>query len=63
MAVQEASGYCGECDRQVLVRRPGTNHLLHLVLTVLSAGLWLIVWLGVSVKFGGWRCSRCGLKV
>jgi len=31
-------------------RRP--NHLLHLILTVLTLGLWLFVWIGLAV-FGG----------
>jgi len=60
MAHQEKSGHCKQCKEMRVVRRPGTNHILHLILTVLTAGLWLIVWIGVSIKFGGWRCSTCG---
>jgi hypothetical protein len=57
---QEAGGYCGRCKEPVLVRRRGANHILHLLLTICTAGLWLIVWLGVGIRFGGWRCTRCG---
>jgi len=46
-----------------MIRRKGTNHVLHLLLTVLTAGLWLIVWILVSIKIGGWRCSQCGRGV
>ena len=60
MAKQEKSGFCKMCDRQVVVSRPGTNHILHLLLSILTAGLWLIVWIGSAIKFGGWRCSTCG---
>ncbi len=61
MAVQEATGFCKGCNRQVMIRRQGTNHILHLLLTVLTAGLWLVIWILVSIKMGGWRCSLCGM--
>lgn len=60
MAEDKASGFCSSCDRRVVVFRKGTNHILHLILTLLTLGLWLIVWFGSSVKFGGWRCQTCG---
>ena len=62
MSWQEKSKYCKRCQRDVLVRRKGTNHILHLLLTVLTGGLWLIVWILVSIKIGGWRCTYCGIK-
>jgi len=62
MGFQEASGYCKRCRKAVLVRRPGTNHVLHLLLTIVTAGLWIIVWIGVGIKIGGWRCANCGRK-
>ena len=36
----------------VVVKGHRPNHVLHLILSVLTAGLWLFVWLGV-VAFGG----------
>ena len=42
MAQQEATGFCRNCNRQVMIRRKGTNHVLHLLLTLCTAGLWLI---------------------
>jgi len=60
MAEEKKSGFCKNCGKQVVVFRKGTNHLLHLILTVLTFGFWLIVWFGVSIKFGGWRCTQCG---
>jgi hypothetical protein len=62
MAIQEASGFCKHCDRQVLVRRKGTNHLLHLFLSLATFGTWAFIWFLSSIKIGGWRCSNCGLK-
>lgn len=58
--MQESTGFCRNCDRQVLIRRKSTNHVLHLLLTLCTFGLWLIIWLLVGVRVGGWRCSACG---
>ena len=63
MAFQESSGWCEECEGLVLVRRPGTNHVLHLLLSVITLGWWLPIWLLSAVKIGGWRCSQCGCLV
>ena len=60
MAEEKESGYCAKCNKRVMVARPGTNHILHLLLTILTVGLWLIVWIGCAIKVGGWRCSVCG---
>jgi hypothetical protein len=60
---QEASGYCTHCEKQVLIRRKGTNHVLHLLLTLVTGGLWLIVWILCAIKIGGWHCAQCGTSV
>jgi hypothetical protein len=49
MAEEKRSGFC-----------KGTNHILHLLLTLVTFGVWLIFWFGSTVKFGGWRCTQCG---
>jgi len=74
MADQEASGYCDDCKKQVMIKRKGTSHILHLLITVvlgvitapffaIGAILWLGVWFLSSVKIGGWRCTQCGRKI
>ena len=63
MSYQQKSKYCLYCQKQVLVNRPGTNHLLHLILTLVTGGLWLIIWILCSIKIGGWKCCRCGSVV
>lgn len=60
MAEDRKSGFCKPCGKQTIVFRKGTNHILHLLLSILTGGLWLIIWLGVAIKFGGWRCTQCG---
>lgn len=61
MAIQEATGFCKGCNKQMLIRRKGTNHILHFLLTIFTVGLWLIIWILASIKIGGWRCSQCGM--
>lgn len=58
----EATGFCKACNKQVMIRRKGANNVLHFCLTLLTAGLWLWVWLLCLVRFGGWRCTQCGKK-
>ena len=63
MGMQEAQGACRNCGRNVLIRRQGTNHVLHLLLALITAGIWIPVWILCSIKIGGWRCSTCGGRV
>lgn len=62
MTYQETGRYCRRCQRHVLARRQGTNHILHLLITCLLCGLWLPIWILASIRIGGWRCPRCGGK-
>ena len=59
---EETHRFCVRCKHHVVAKRKATNHILHLLISVFTGGLWLIVWLGLSMKFGGWRCQRCGGK-
>lgn len=63
MAEQRRGKFCRLCGKQTLAVRPGTNHVLHLLLSIVTLGIWLPVWLGLSIKFGGWKCSQCGSRV
>jgi hypothetical protein len=60
----ETSKFCKACNKQVLARRKGVNHILHLILSLLTFGIWVIIWILVVVKnivvVGEWRCSTCG---
>jgi hypothetical protein len=58
----QASGFCPQCGEQRLLLREGPNHL---ILTVLTFGLWAIVWFIVAVNKGGApaRCSVCGTEL
>lgn len=61
---KQASRYCPHCQSRVLAVGTTPNHMLHLVLTLLTCGLWGVVWLLVVVgKIGGYRCVKCGCGV
>lgn len=55
-----ASGYCKNCGKKVRIERPSTSHVLHLILSVLTCGLWIPIWILCSIRIGGWRCVSCG---
>jgi hypothetical protein len=50
---------CGKATMH-LVARP--NHILHLLLSVVTAGLWIIVWLLVGLKEKKATCTVCGTR-
>lgn len=52
--------YCHQCARLVPAHRPSTNHILHLLLSLVTLGFWVLIWVLSTVKIGGWRCSQCG---
>jgi hypothetical protein len=56
---QETSKFCKRCNKQVLARRPGTSRARHLLLTIVTLGLWSIIWIVDTIRRPGWRCSEC----
>jgi len=60
MSFDEEGGFCTGCGKRVMVRRKGTNHILHLLLSIITFGFWIIVWILASLIKGPWRCSICG---
>ncbi len=63
MAEDKSGCWCERCKKNTVAYRKGTNHVLHLLLTVFTLGLWLLFWFLASVKIGGWRCTQCGSQV
>lgn len=58
----ETQIYCRSCQRHVLARKRATNHVLHLLASVLLCGLWIPVWIVIALLASSepWRCSVCG---
>ena len=46
----------------VLAEKPGTNHILHLILTLVTFGVWIIVWVlaAMASSSNSYRCPHCG---
>jgi hypothetical protein len=59
MSYEQAHGYCATCCRHALFQRPSINHVLHLLISVFLLGVWLPVWLLISIARPGWRCVFC----
>lgn len=53
--------YCGYCNTRVLAQKQAPNHVLHLLLTFTSCGLWSLIWLLLAAaSYGRYKCPRCG---
>lgn len=62
--MKQASAYCHVCERRVLAQGRTPNHILHLILTCCTFGLWAFVWVFVAAfMVGGHRCTKCGTRV
>jgi hypothetical protein len=66
-ATQEAAmgmvtglGYCPHCREEVMVACNANPHALHLLLTLLTGGLWGLVWLYFQFRARSCLCCQCG---
>lgn len=47
----------------VLAEKQTPNHVLHLLLSVVTVGFWIPIWLLVALFGGGpYKCPSCGSK-
>ena len=54
--------HCHSCGQFRLFQKQRINHVLHLLLTVLSGGLWVVVWLVLGIRNldAPFVCPICG---
>ena len=58
---------CSSCKRKTTHLRNNSKSsgfmvMVHLILTICSVGLWLLIivpWKVLNTKIGGWSCSEC----
>ena len=53
---------CKTCEQYRPFEKSGPSHVLHLLLALITAGLWLPVWVLVCVSSAltPYRCKTCG---
>jgi hypothetical protein len=62
-ATKQIELQCRKCDAVIPHTRATTNHVVHLLLSVFTAGIWLIVWILVALSESKQAtCSKCGNK-
>jgi hypothetical protein len=55
--------FCGQCRAERVHTVEGPNHILHLIVSLLTVGLWLIGWLVVVLMDRKeLQCERCGSR-
>lgn len=60
MSVLTESGYCPYCREEVMLACSAGANLLHLALTLITGGLWGIVWLYCQFRAHACVCCQCG---
>jgi hypothetical protein len=63
LSQQETTKFCSHCNKHILAVRPGTSRLRQVGLTILTLGVWAIVWMVDAFRRPGWRCSVCDRRV
>lgn len=53
-------GVCHKCHLVVPIERPLVNHVAHLLLTLVTLGLWSPIWITRSLMARRGWCARCG---
>jgi hypothetical protein len=63
MGIQKKRMFCEDDVAMVLAERQTPNHVLHLLLSIVTAGLWIPVWLLVLLfGYSSYKCPHCGAR-
>lgn len=57
-----ANRWCAKCRKQGPAVYAAPNHVLHLLITLLTCGWWMIVWIWVAFFGGAYQCRDCGSR-
>lgn len=61
MSSAQIMRYCRSCKKKTMHVGPATAHLLHLVLSIITMGVWVPVWIIVHLSHSTQiACSQCG---
>lgn len=61
MGVRVIRRFCSNCGQTRPFEKQGVNHVLHLILSLLTLGVWVVVWMmaGVCNTLSLYRCREC----
>ena len=52
---------CKVCNKHTKHTQPNTSHILHLILSIITAGLWVPAWILVALSNKSQaQCTVCG---
>lgn len=57
-----ARRYCPHCLRNGPAVNGGANNAVHFILTILTVGFWIPVWLLFALCGGSYQCQQCGSR-
>ncbi len=61
MATNQVMAFCKKCDKKTIHLQPSTSHVLHLILSLITFGVWVIIWFIVAASNNSQKeCSVCG---
>lgn len=61
MMSNQVMEYCNRCGIKTMHVYPATSHLLHLILSICTFGLWLPIWILASISNDSQKeCTQCG---
>lgn len=64
MGTKTTGKFCSACQANVMAQKNTPNHILHIIISLITLGLWVPIWLLISLfSVGQWRCTRCGHHV
>jgi len=61
MSSQQVMKYCRRCANSTIHVGPGTSHVLHFLLSLVTVGIWLPIWFLVHISNASqMKCGQCG---
>ena len=64
MPTDQVVVYCKNCKKSTVQIKQRPNHILHLLLSVVTVGIWLIVWFFIAlVTSDSPTCTICGNEI
>lgn len=62
MANTTVMAHCASCGRARPHLQPTTSHLLHLVLSLFTLGLWVVIWVLAALSTNKATCTVCATE-